>query len=133
MTFGRPEQDDARLLDLCGRIMLTHALAPGLAERALGIPAEDSRALVDGTPLSATLDADQSARLALLTNILVRLEIRCRHDGGAIRRALQAPLDALGGAAPTDRIGDGVDALRAVRAAVDHVELPKVRWWRIGH
>ena len=133
MTSGGPEQDDTRLLDLCGRIMLTHGLTPGLAERALGISAEDARAMVDGTPLTVALDADQSVRLALLTNILVRLEIRCRHDARAIRRALQAPLDALGGAAPADRIGDGVDALRAVRAAVDHVELPKVRWWRIGH
>ena len=113
--------------------MLTHALDPLLAERALGVSAEDARAVVDGTPLSATLDADQSACLALLTNILVRLEVRCRHDERAIRAALATPLDVLGGTAPVDHVNGDVAALRAVRAAVDHVEAPKVRWWRVGH
>ena len=127
----RSENDD--LLDLCGRIMLTHALDPCLAERGLGIPREDAQAMVDGTPLAASLDTDQSERLVLLTNILVRLEIACRHDARAMRRALQTPLDALGGAAPAERVGDGVAALRSVRAAIDHVDVPKVRWWRIGH
>lgn len=126
-------KDNGHLLDLCGRIMLTHALDPELVERALGISADDARAMVGGARLSAALDADQSARLALLTNILVRLEIRCRHDSRAIRFALGAPLDALGGAAPADLMGDGIAALRTVRAAIDHVEMPKVRWFRIGH
>lgn len=51
----------------------------------------------------------------------------------AVRLALRTPLDALGGAAPVDRIGDGIAALRTVRAAIDHVEVPSVRWYRIGH
>ena len=128
-----PDHDIAFLLDLCGRIMLTHALDPDLACRALGITDNDARFMIAGEPPTFTLEADQAVRLPLFANILVRLEVRFRHDGDAMRAALCLPLAALDGAAPADLLGGGVKALLDIRASIDSMAVPTVRWWRIGH
>lgn len=129
----RPDHEIAFLLDLCGRIMFTHALDPDLACRALGITDSDARSLIAGERPTFTLGADQSACLPFFANILVRLELRFRHDGDAMRAAFSLPLPALNGAAPADLLSGGIKALRDIRASIDGMAAPTVRWWRIGH
>jgi len=128
-----PDQDIAFLLDLCGRIMFTHALDPNLACRALGITDNDARSMIAGERSGFTLGADQAACLPLFANILVRLELRFRHDGNAMRAALSQPLATLDGAVPADLLSGGLAALRDIRASIDGMAAPTVRWWRIGH
>lgn len=41
-VMGGLAEQDTHLLDLCGRIMLTHALDPGLMENALESTADDA-------------------------------------------------------------------------------------------
>ena len=128
-----PDHDIAFLLDLCGRIMFTHALDPDLACRALGITDNDARSMIAGERPTFPLGVDQAACLPLFANILVRLELRFRHDGDAMRSALSLPLAALNGATPADLLSGGIKALRDIRASIDGMAVPTVRWWRIGH
>lgn len=124
---------DAALIDLAGRFMLTHAIAPEHAMRALRIDRDEALALVAEGRLTRPLDADRRERLLLFVNVLQRLEWRLRHESAAVRHALEAPLDALGGASIGQTLDGSLDELRALRRAVDLVEAPKVRWWRVGH
>ncbi len=124
---------DADLIDLAGRIMLTHAIDPRHAMCVLGIDRPEAEDLIHAGRLWAPLGVVREGRLRLLVNILMRLEHRLHHDSGAIRHALDAPLDTLGGAAPADLLGGSLEDLRRVRGAIDAVEAPKIKWWRIGH
>ena len=123
----------AFLLDLCGRNMFTHALDPDLACRALGITDSDARSMIAGERPTFTLETDQVACLPLFANILVRLELRFRHDADAMRAAFRLPLAALNGAVPADLLSGGATALRDIRAGIDGMAALTVRWWRIGH
>ena len=123
----------AELADLVGRLLLTHRLDPDLAMRAVGIEGDVAEEMIATGRISLPLDETQVARLRLLASILVRLEVRFQGDGKRVRAALDMPLDPLGGATIADRIGDGINALRAIRAIIESLEGPKVRAWRVDH
>ncbi len=78
-------------------------------------------------------DGIQHDRVRLFANILQRLEWRLRHDASAIRRAFDLPLDTLSGRTPTGMLGGSLDDLRRLRAAIDTIEAPAVKWYRVGH
>ncbi len=101
---------DAWLVDLHQRLITTHGIgnAPAVA-------------------------ADRSDRLALLVNILTRLEIRFHGDDARIRDALATPLSELDGRAPEELLAGNVATLRRLRDAVPHMAAPEVRMWRVGH
>lgn len=121
------------LVDLVGRLLLTHRIDPDLAMRGIGIERAVVEEMIETGRTRVALDADQAARLRLLASILVRLEVRFRGDGRTIRNALETPLDCLGDTSIADRIGDGIDVLRAIRAAIESLEGPRVRTWRVDH
>ncbi|NTS66823.1 hypothetical protein HRV97_16915 [Sphingomonas sp. HHU CXW] len=109
------DHEIAFLLDLCGRIMFTYALDPDLAGCALGIANSDAHSMIADERPTSTLEADQAACLPLFANILVRLELRFRHDGDATRAAFSLPLAALNGAVPANLLSGGVTAARYSR------------------
>jgi len=121
---------DAALADLVGRILFTHRIDPRLVTAAPGIDAAAADDLIACGQLSVAVDR---TRLELFASIMVRLEIRCRHDSKAIRAALDIPLSVLGNRAPIEVVASDVHALRQVRSAIDHVHGPTIRMWRIGH
>ncbi|RIA37085.1 hypothetical protein DFR49_2960 [Hephaestia caeni] len=125
--------DPGDMIDLAGRIMLTHRLAPELAMRALRIERSDAERMIVEGRLSRPLEPTVGERLRLFVNILTRLEHRLRHDSAAIRRAFETPLDALERRSPTDMLNGDAAALFAVRQAIDHIDTPKEKWWRVGH
>lgn len=123
----------AALIDLAGRLMLTHAIAPEHAMRVLGLSRAEVVGMIDTGLLTCPFTAEQGERLQLFVNLLLRLEWRFGHDGRAIRRALETPLDALGGSSLGDNLDGDLAKLRLLRRLVDEVEAPRVRWWRVGH
>ena len=123
----------AELADLVGRLLLTHRLDPDLTMRGIGIERGVAEEMVETGRIQVALEADQVERLRLFASILVRLEVRFGGDGKRIRVALEMPLDPLGGASIADRIGGGIDGLRAIRVAIESLEGPKVRTWRVDH
>jgi hypothetical protein len=129
----RPASCEDDLVDLCGRLVLSHAIDPEFAARVLGIEREEAEAMVVGACAVRPLSVGQQERLSLFVNILIRIEWRCQHDSRAIRQALVTPLDGLGGVAPADRLDGDLDALRLIRHMVDQIEVPRIRWWRVGH
>lgn len=128
-TQGRGPAD----LDLCGRIMLTHRLEPSLLADATGLTIAVAAAVLDGTASGILLDTERAERLALVANILVRIEVRLAHDSRAIRLALDRPLERLGGATPREAIAGDLDSLRRLRCAIDEMKEPATKWWRVGH
>lgn len=120
------------LLDLTGRIMMTHRLRPDLLVAALGVAPADAAALIDLGRLPSLVHAEHD-RIRLFANILQRLEWRLRHDENAIRRVFEQPLDSLGGRTPAGMLGGSLDDLRQLRSAIDTVEAPAVKWYRVGH
>lgn len=130
---GVDPDDVAHLIDLAGRLMLTHAIGLEHAMCLLGIDRAEAEGLVRVGRLRAPLDEFKHDRLRLFVNILLRLEWRLHHDSRAIRLALETPIDALNGAAPADLFGGSLDDLRSLRGAVETIEAPKVKWWRVGH
>jgi hypothetical protein len=64
--------------------------------------------------------------IRIFTNILMRLELRFRHDGAVMWAALTLPLAVLDRAAPADRLGDDVEALRIIRASIDGMAAPAI-------
>ena len=120
------------LLDLIGRIMMTHRLSPDLLVTTLGVAPADAVALIDHGRLPSPDHAEHD-RVRLFANILQRLEWRLRHDGSAIRRVFEQPLDLLGGRTPAQMLGGSLDDLRQLRSAIDTVEAPAVKWYRVGH
>ncbi|HEU4959995.1 MAG TPA: hypothetical protein VFT56_06265 [Sphingomonas sp.] len=121
------------MVDLCGRIMLTHHIKPEHAMRVLRIDRDNAVDMIAQGCTTTRLDEAAQERLRLFVNILHRLEHRLRHDGAAIRIALETPLDALEGKAPAELLGGDIAALHAVRKAIDEIQAPKVKWFRIGH
>ncbi len=123
----------AALVDLAGRIMLTHGVDPEHAMRLLAIDRAEAEDMIRLGRLWSPLGIVRHERLKLFVNILTRLEWRLQHDSRAIRHALDRPLDALGGSAPTDLLGGSLEDLRTLRSAIATVEAPTVKWWRVGH
>lgn len=119
----------AWLLGLLGRLVYSHRLDPGLVASALHVATGDVVALAEGRQVTL----GPSPRLPLVVNILVRVELKLRGDSRAIRRALLAPLDTLGGRCPAEAMTGSLDDLRRVRLAIDHLSAPTERWWRVGH
>lgn len=119
-------------LDLIGRIMMTHRLPSDYLVVALGMPSGDAVALIDQGRLPH-IDGAQTERLRLFANILQRLEHRLGHDGAAIRRAFECPLGALSGRTPAEMLGGTTDDLWRLRAAIDTIETPGTKWYRVGH
>ncbi|MDQ1232262.1 hypothetical protein [Sphingomonas sp. SORGH_AS_0879] len=130
---GTQDGDSAALVDLAGRIMLTHGINPGYAMRLLDIDRAEAEDMVHLGRLRSPTDTARVERLRLFINILMRLEWRLNHDSRAIRHVLDLPLDALGGASPADRFGGSLDDLRELRGAIDNVAAPAIKWWRVGH
>lgn len=119
------------LTDLLARLVDTHGIDHALIAATLVIGTDEVEMLLAGniTPL----DPARGRRLAFLANILLRLEVRLFGDSRAIRIALETPLVRLKGRTPADCMAGELADLRAARDSIDHVEAPKVRWWRIGH
>lgn len=132
MTSAQDEHGTA-LVDLAGRIMLTHGIDPGHAMHLLDIDRAEAEDMIQLGRLWSLVDTARVERLRLFINILMRLEWRLNHDSRAIRHALDLPLDALGGAAPADRLGGSLEDLRELRGAIDSVVAPTIKWWRVGH
>jgi len=125
--------DPGDMIDLAGRVMLTHRLDPELAMRVLRIERGDAERMIVEGRLSRPLYPTAGERLRLFVNILTRLEHRLRHDSAAMRRALETPLDALEGRSPADMLNGDTATLFAVRKAIDHIDTPNEKWWRVGH
>lgn len=121
------------LIDLAARILWTHAIGPQHVECVLKITRSEAEELIRIGRLAEPLGAARYERLLLFVNLLERLEHRLRHDSRAIRDALEAPLDALGGSALADRLRGSLDELRGLRHAIEAIPTPKERWFRIGH
>jgi len=123
----------ATLVDLAGRIMLTHGLDCRHAMRLLAIDRSEAEDLIQFGRLWSPLGIVRHERLRLFVNILMRLEWRLQHDSRAIRNALDRPLDALSGSTPADLLGGRLEDLRKLRSAIATVDAPTVKWWRVGH
>lgn len=121
------------LLDLAGRIMLTHRIAPEHLHKVIGGDLADAEEIVENGRFERQLDSDTTGLLALFVNVLLRLEWRLRGDGCAIRRAVETPIDELHGKAPADLFGSGPDDLLVLRRAIEMIEAPRERWFRVGH
>lgn len=130
---GPQDEDHAVLVDLAGRIMLTHGIDPDHAIPLLGIDRAEAEDMIHLGRLWSPVGVVRAERLRLFINILIRMEWRLNHDSRAIRHALNLPLDALGGAAPADRLGGSLEDLRELRSAIDTVAAPTIKWWRVGH
>lgn len=117
-----------------GRVLFAHRLDPALAAAVLSLSPGDTERLVGGRPLGSALDATQLASAVLLLNVLVRLEVRCCHEGAAIRAALDRPLETLGGDTLAERLLAGPDenSLAELRLAAGSMPLPKIRMWRVA-
>lgn len=125
--------DASRLLDTAGRIMLTHAIDPACAMRALDISRGDAEAMIHLGRIPQASGHWLHERLLLFVNALARLEWRLRHDRAGIRLALQAPLGALDGSTIAETFGGTLGDLRRLRRAIDTLELPKAKWFRVCH
>lgn len=122
----------AWLLDLIGRIMMTHRLPPDYLVVALGMSSGDAVALVNDGRLPY-IDGAQTERMRLIANIFQRLEHRLGHDDVAIRRAFESPLGPLSGRTPAEMLGGTTEDLGRLRAAIDTIEAPRTKWYRVGH
>lgn len=122
----------AWLLDLIGRIMMTHRLPWDYLVVALGTAPGDAVALIDHGCLPH-IDHGQTERLRLFANILQRIEHGLGHDGAAIRRAFECPLCVLSGLTPAKMLGGTIEDLWRLRAAIDTIEAPRTKWYRVGH
>lgn len=111
------EDDPGWLLDLIGRIMMTHRLPPDYLVATLGMRRDDATALIDHDRQPRGNAAVQADRVRLFANILQRLEHLLGHDGPAIRRAFECPLDELSGRVPAEMLGGTIDDLWRLRAA----------------
>lgn len=115
-----------------GRLLHAHPLDPILACSALALSASEAERLVAARGI-ATASFVMPEHAALLLNILVRLEIRCRHDSCALAAAVERPAPELGGQSigealrqPTD-----IERLRQLREAAGTLPLPRVKMWRV--
>ncbi len=124
---GDQDEAGAALVDLAGRIMLTHGIDPVMPR---GCSASRVPKRRHDPARSAVVASGYRSRGAarLFINILMRLEWRLNHDSRAIRHALDLPLDTLGGAAPADRLGGSLEDLRELRGAIDSVAAPTIKW-----
>ncbi len=113
-----------------GRLLHTHPLDAGLAAGGLALPLEAAEVLKRGDTDDAV--AVCPARAALLLNILVRLEVRCGHDGAALRAALERPAEALAGDSIAAWLRGQVDlaGMRRLRDVAGTLPVPRVRMWR---
>lgn len=121
------------LLDLAGRIMLTHRIAPDHLQRVIGGDVAEARAVVEAGQMNRRLNAETVEKLVLFVNVLLGLERRLHGEPRAIRRAIETPIDALRGRTPAELFGGELDDLRALRRAIETIEAPKERWFRVGH
>lgn len=85
---GDQDEAGAALVDLAGRIMLTHGIDPGHAMRLLDIDRAEAEDMVHVGRLWSPVDTARVERLRLFINILMGLEWRLNHDSRAIRHAL---------------------------------------------
>lgn len=113
-----------------GRLLHTHRLDAGLAAGALGIGLDDAERLKGGG--ADDVVAVFPDRAALLLNILVRLELRCGHEGAALRAALERPAEALADDSIASRLRGDVNlaGLRLLREVAGTLPVPRVRMWR---
>jgi hypothetical protein len=132
MTAPSPDST-ADLIDLAGRIMLTHAIDPCHLVNLLGVDKLDAQEMIRTGQNSVVPGDNWHDRLQLFVNILVRLECRLRHDSRAIRRAMGSRIDAAHGRSAADEFGGSLDDLRTIRRAIEKLELPQEKWWRVGH
>lgn len=121
------------LADLVGRLLLTHQLDPDLAARGIGVDRSAVVELMDTGRIAVALDADLAMRLQLLANILTRLEVKFLGDSKRIRAAIETSCELLEGASISDRIGDGIGTLRVIRVAIENLEGPRSKTWRVDH
>ncbi len=112
-----------------GRFLHTHRLDAGLAAGGLDLGVEQAEALKRDVDDAFTVCP---ARAALLLNILVRLEVRCSHDGAALRAALERPAEPLASDSIAARLRGQVDlaGLRLLREAAGTLPVAKVKMWR---
>lgn len=107
-----------------------HRLDAALAAGGLAISRDDAERLKSGDTARTIVVCP--VRAALLLNILVRLELRCRHDGAALRAALERPAEALAGDSIAGQLRDDIDlgGLRLLREVAGILPVPRVRMWR---
>ena len=120
------------LFDLVGRIVLSHRIDPVHVSTALNIGAAEAAVLIERGELPASADQIDLERLERFANFLVRLEWRVRGSAD-IRRVIEVPLHYLGGRSPADLFGGSTEDIRPLRGAVDAIEVPQTKWWRVGH
>lgn len=117
----------AWLADTCARLMLTHRIDRSLVAEALGIAASEVDRTLAGPAIEP--DAELPERLALLVDILMRLEIRMRGDTRLLLETLATPPGTLEGRTPAETMTD-IERLRAVREAIAAMPVPEIRMWR---
>ncbi len=113
--------------------MLSHRIDAGHLAALLCIKRCHAEQIIHARRCRPSLGAADRTRLRMFANILIRLEWRFQHDSAAIRRALETPIGVLDVVAPADLFGGSLEDLLAVRRAIDAIETPKVKWWRVGH
>lgn len=123
-----------RTLDEIGRLGLTHALDPAPLAAALGVEAIDVGELIDTGCVSDTLLMTNEAAAAYLLGILVRLEVRCRGDGVAIRTALDRPSPDLSGLSIVQGLlaRPDIAGLAVIHEVAGTLPVPRVRMWRVA-
>ena len=78
------------------------------------------------------LDEDAAERMMLFVNIIIRLEIRTRHNSVLIRSLLVGRTTLLGGSSPAELMAKGIEDLRLLRSIIPDLPLPRIRMWRVA-
>ena len=117
-----------------GRLLYTHGLQANLVANALDINEAAVSSPVTADPATTLAAHAAGDRAALVLNILVRLEVRCGGDTGAMAAALDRPIDLLGGASIAQTLIASPDlaTLNQLREAAGTMPVPKVRMWRVA-
>lgn len=123
---------DREQLDLVGRIMLVHQIEPHHASSALEITIGEAISLTEHGIVPTEFSDTQKARLQRFLNFLIRIEWKLQNNA-EIRRAIELPLACLGDRSPAEILSGSEEDLRLLRGSVDQMEVPKTKWWRIGH
>ena len=128
------DRETAWTLAELGRLLYTHGLQASLVANALDLNEAGVAPLVTADGATALAEQARGDRAALVLNILVRLEVRCGGDTGAMAAALDQSLDLLGGAsiAQTLIASPGLATLNQLREAAGSMPVPKVRMWRVA-
>lgn len=117
-----------------GRLLYTHRLDPALAAAALGFGEAQVRTLCGGHVGAGDIPPERHEHVALMLNVLIRIELRCGHDSVAVAAALERPLDLLGGSSIAERLRAAPDlaGLRLLREAAGAIPVTKIKMWRVA-